>query len=118
MTNSEFEKLADAALKGLPPFFREKLSNIVVTVRAAPAPAQVRRFGRGLMGLYEGVPLLNRGTGYSGMMPDKITLFRKNIEAVGGNEAGIMGEVRHVVMHEIAHHFGTTDAELRRKGLY
>lgn len=118
MTNREFEKLADAALSGLPPFFSDKLSNIVITVRAAPAAAQVRRFGSGLLGLYEGVPLLNRNTGYSGVMPDKITLFRKNIEAAGKDEAGIIAEVRHVVMHEIAHHFGMTDAELRQKGLY
>ncbi|MBI4802125.1 MAG: metallopeptidase family protein [Elusimicrobia bacterium] len=118
MTNSEFEKLAEAALKSLPPFFREKLDNIVMIVRAAPAPAQVRRFGRGLMGLYEGVPLLNRDTGYSAMMPDKITLFRKNIETECRTAAEMEQEVRHVVMHEIAHHFGTTDARLKQEGIY
>ena len=118
MTNAEFEKLAEAALKELPPFFLDKLSNIVMIVRAAPTPAQARRFGRGLMGLYEGISLLDRGTGYSGAMPDKITLFRKNIEAECRTEEEIGKEVRHVVMHEIAHHFGITDAELKAKGLY
>lgn len=118
MTNGEFEKLAESALRDLPPFFRDKMSNVVMIVRAAPAPAQTRRFGRGLMGLYEGVPLLDRGHDYSGAMPDKITLFRKNIEAVCRTEEEMAYEVRHVVMHEIAHHFGITDAELKAKGLY
>ena len=118
MTNAEFEKLAESALRELPPFFREKLSNIVMIVRSAPAPAQTRRFGRGLMGLYEGVPLLDRGQGYSGAMPDKITLFRKSIEAVCRTPEEMGKEVRHVVMHEIAHHFGITDAELKAQGLY
>lgn len=118
MTNAEFERLAEAALKGLPAFFLEKLDNIVMIIRASPAPAQTRRFGRGLMGLYEGVPLLDRGQGYSGAMPDKITLFRKNIEAVCRTEEEMADEVRHVVMHEIAHHFGISDAELKAKGLY
>lgn len=118
MTNAEFEKLAEEALKALPPFFLEKLSNVVLIVRAAPAPAQARRFGRGLMGLYEGVPLLERGQFYSGAMPDKITLFRKNIEAECRTPEEMEKEVRHVVMHEIAHHFGITDAELKAKGLY
>jgi len=118
MTNREFEKLAASALGRLPPFFREKLDNVVVAVKAAPPAGHVRRFGKGLLGLYEGVPLLNRGQAYSGCMPDKITLFRKNLEAAGAGEGGLKKLVRQTVMHEIAHHFGITDEELRRKGLY
>ena len=118
MTTEEFEKLADKAVKGLPKFFKNKMQNVVVTVALSPDRAQERRFGRGLLGLYEGIPLLDRGTYYSGAMPDKITIFQKNIEARCPDPEEMEKEVRHVVMHEIAHHFGITDDELRRKGLY
>ena len=118
MTLEEFEKLVAAALKDLPEAFREKMNNVAVVVADAPTSAQARRFGTGLMGLYEGIPLADRTTGYSGAMPDKITIFRKSVEAVCATRAEIPDEVRHVVMHEIAHHFGIDDDELKRKGLY
>ena len=117
MTLEEFEKETAAAISALPLFFKERLANVVVLVRARPSGSQVGKFGRGLLGLYEGVPLLDRGQSYSGAMPDKITLFKENIEA---RKSGVelRGEISHVVMHEIAHHFGITDEELIEKGLY
>ncbi len=118
MTLEEFEELAAEALKGLPLEFRARLDNVVVIVKAAPDKAQVRRFGRGLLGLYEGIPLSERGRSYSGAMPDKITLFKENIEASAGDGGDAGAKIRHTVMHEIAHHFGMDDEELLRKGLY
>ena len=115
MTLEDFEKETAAAIRALPVFFRERLDNVSVLVRARPSAAQVKRFGRGLQGLYEGVPQPDRGQSYSGAMPDKITLFKENIEAAGG---GLRREIRNVLMHEIAHHFGMDDEELLRKGLY
>ena len=118
MLIEEFEKLADKAVKGLPDIFKNKMRNVVVIVAGSPDKAQTRKFGSGLLGLYEGVPLLERGTEYSGVMPDKITLFQKNIEAQCSGAEEVEREVRAVVMHEVAHHFGITDEELRKKGLY
>lgn len=118
MTLEEFEKLAARAIKELPVFFRDKMANILVIIKPSPTREQVRKMGGGLLGLYEGVPLLDRGTGYSGAMPDKITIFQKNIEANCSGPEEVEKEVRDVVMHEISHHFGITDEELRRKGLY
>jgi len=118
MTIDEFERAAAVAIRALPGFFKERMINVVVTVRARPAAAQVKKLGGGLLGLYEGVPLLDRGHFYSGAMPDKITLFKDNIEAFCAGGRDIKKEIRLVVMHEIAHHFGMTDAELREKGLY
>jgi len=118
MTMEEFEKLADGALKKLPAEFRARLDNVVVTVREVPSAAQAARFGPGLLGLYEGVPLADRGTSYSGVMPDKITLFKDNIEAGRSGAAAVEALVRHTLLHEIAHHFGISDEELIRKGLY
>jgi len=118
VTLEEFEKETAAALERLPPEWRARLENVVVTVAARPTAAQERRFGRGLLGLYEGVPLPERAQGYSGAMPDKITLFKDNLEAGCRNAAGLRRAVRHTVMHELAHYFGMTDEELKEKGLY
>jgi predicted Zn-dependent protease with MMP-like domain len=117
MTLYEFESAAAKAMKKLPREFRARLNNVVVTVKDAPTRAQTARFGAGLLGLYEGVPLPDRGAAYSGAMPDKITLFRKNLEKAGGSE-NLEDRIRHTLMHEIAHHFGMGDDELLRKGLY
>lgn len=118
MTGKEFEKLVSRAIDDLPEFFKTKMVNVVVLAVAAPDRAQARKFGKGLLGLYEGVPLLDRATYYSGAMPDKITIFKDNIETHCSSEEELRKEVRNVVMHEIAHHFGITDAELKAKGLY
>ncbi|HAN03672.1 MAG: hypothetical protein A2X29_00560 [Elusimicrobia bacterium GWA2_64_40] len=113
-----FEKLVEEAVKKLPREFRARLDNVVIAVAAAPTRAQERRFGRGLLGLYEGIPLSGRGTSYSGVMPDKITLFMDNIAAGRASEAKLLGAIRHTLLHEIAHHFGMDDDELIEKGLY
>lgn len=118
MTLAEFEKETAAAIKALPAFFRERLENVAVLVRARPSAAQVKHFGGGLLGLYEGVPHLDRGQSYSGAMPDKITLFKVNIESARGEGGNLKREIRDVLMHEIAHHFGMDDEELLEKGLY
>lgn len=99
-------------------FFRDKMENVVVLVAAAPSAAQARRFKGSLLGLYEGISLLDRTSHYSGAMPDKITIFKNNIEARCPGAEELEKEILHVVMHEIAHHFGITDKELIEKGLY
>jgi predicted Zn-dependent protease with MMP-like domain len=118
MTSEEFEKIAAQAVKSLPPKLRGALVNMVLAVKRLPTKAQDREFGRGLMGLYEGVPLPDRGTGYSGAMPDKITLFKDNIEAECSSRAELKEEIRRTVIHELAHYFGMDDEELEEKGLY
>ena len=118
MTNAEFEKITAQSVKELPEFFKNKMDNVVVIVSETPSKSMERKMGRGLLGLYEGVPLSERGYDYSGFMPDKITLFKKNIETICSNEEEVKKKILHVVMHEIAHHFGITDEELREQGIY
>ncbi len=118
MTDKEFDKAVAAAIKGLPKEFRARLDNVAVVVSEAPSREQERRFGRGLLGLYEGVPLPERGTWYSGAMPDKITLFKRALEEGSGSPRETERRIRHTIMHEIAHHFGMDDEELIEKGLY
>ena len=82
-----------------------------------PTPAQLAEAGlkRGetLLGLYWGVPLTKRSRHYGMVTPDKITIFQKPIEARCRNDAEVKAEIRRVVRHEIAHHFGIADARLR-----
>lgn len=118
MTNSEFEKITAQSVKELPEFFKNKLENVIIIVSDAPSKALEREMGKGILGLYEGVPLSERGNSYSGFMPDKISLFKKNIESICSTEQEIKKKILHVVMHEIAHHFGIDDDELRAKGIY
>jgi predicted Zn-dependent protease with MMP-like domain len=118
MDRESFEKLVAQAVDDLPDEFRERLENVDIVVEDYPAPAQMRRMGLGrdkiLLGLYEGVPQTERGGHYGLVPPDKITIFKRSIEAkcrYGGN---ISAEVQRVVKHEIAHHFGISDARLHQ----
>jgi predicted Zn-dependent protease with MMP-like domain len=91
---------------------KERLENIEVLVEDEPAPEQ-----RNLLGLYEGVPLTQRGMWYTNVLPDRITLFRPTIErAAGGDPRAIERVVRDTVIHEVAHFFGISDARLDELG--
>ena len=108
VTQERFEELAAEALDGLPDWVLEALDNVQVVVEERPPPDQPS-----LLGLYHGVPLLNRGWGYSGAMPDRITLYQHTIERVAhGSEERLRRVVAHTVAHEIAHHLGISDERL------
>jgi predicted Zn-dependent protease with MMP-like domain len=114
MDRERFEGLVAAAVDGLPQEFRDMLENVDVVVEDSPSRAQNRKAGgRGtLLGLYEGVPMIRRGSGYNLVVPDKITIFQNAIESFATSDAEIEKEVREVVLHEIAHHFGLGDRRL------
>jgi predicted Zn-dependent protease with MMP-like domain len=116
MDDSEFEKLVGEALDSLPKEFAEKLSNVGVTFENWPNPYQIAKLRLSrrslLFGLYEGVPLTKRGN-YTGVLPDKITIFKYPILMVSRNADEVRERVRRTVIHEIGHHFGLSDSELR-----
>jgi predicted Zn-dependent protease with MMP-like domain len=123
MTRKEFERLVIKALEELPGYFRNKLENIDIVIEDSPDMASVKRSRIGakgrLLGLYQGVPLKDRTHYYGMVMPDKITLFKKNIEtSCRSSGADPEDAIRHVVRHEIAHHFGISDKRLRDLGVY
>jgi predicted Zn-dependent protease with MMP-like domain len=122
MDSQMFDKLVAQAIESLPDEFRERLENIDIVVADVPTRAQMKslkgRRGEMLLGLYEGVPLTARTQGYGFVMPDKITIFQRPIEAICRNEAQIVDEIRRVVWHEIAHHFGISDDRLNELGRY
>ncbi len=117
MERERFEYLVARAVESLPDEFQERMENIDVVVEDFPTRAQLKdsRLGKDytLLGLYEGIPLTERNSFYGLVAPDKITIFQKTIEAeFGTDEAVLKNEVRKVVLHEIAHHFGIDDERL------
>ena len=107
MDEVEFEQTVEEALESLPPDLRGFMSNVAVVVEEEP-PA-----GAPLLGLYQGVPLTRRGSFYAGTPPDKITIYRRPLERLyGGDQERLRREIRRVVVHEVAHHFGITDERL------
>ncbi len=116
MDRERFEHLVAAAVEALPEEFASKLDNVDVVVEDEPTRAQLRkgriRRGDTLLGLYEGVPLTDRNSSYGLVPPDKITIFQRPIETLHRNDDAIISEIRKVVQHEIAHHFGIDDARL------
>lgn len=108
----EFEQAVEQALEGLPRELAEAMSNVGIIVEDEP-PGEAP-----LLGLYQGVPLTRRGSGYSGTLPDKITIYRCPLERLyGSDQTQLAEQIRRVVIHEVAHHFGISDErliELRR----
>jgi predicted Zn-dependent protease with MMP-like domain len=121
-SSEQFEELVAQALAELPAEFRQKLDNISIVVKDWPSRRDLLRAGltpgMTLLGLYQGVPLTERGQAYSLVPPDRIILFRRPIEAAGRTADGIRRQIRRTVLHEIAHHFGISDQRLRELGAY
>ena len=104
-----FEEMVVSALDSLPEQLGRLMSNVAVMVQHEPGPP-------GLLGLYEGIPLTSRTTGYAGVLPDRITIYRLAVCAVCASEDEVVAEVRRTVIHEVGHHFGIGDARLTELG--
>lgn len=116
ISREQFEALVSAGIDAIPEKFLKKLDNVVITIDDAPTREQLRKnhVGRGytLFGLYEGVPQIKRWN-YGGILPDKITIFRKPILEDADSEEEVKEIVKNTVWHEIAHHFGMDEDEVR-----
>lgn len=108
MPLARFEAMVGEALDGLPPALGKLMRNVAVVVDDG---------GDGtLLGLYQGVPLTERDSEYSMVLPDRITIFRRTILAICNTEQDVVDEVRATVIHEVGHHFGITDDRLHELG--
>ncbi len=119
LSASEFENLVVEALDSLPEELLDLLDNVDVTIEPNPTQAQLRRLGirhGTLLGLYEGIPLTARDSGYNIVLPDKITIFQRPIEQICHDYREIVEQVRTTVIHEVAHHFGIDDERLDELG--
>jgi predicted Zn-dependent protease with MMP-like domain len=114
----EFEKMVDAGIAAIPKRFLQKLDNVSIVIEDEPTLAQKEKLhlrrGWTLFGLYEGVPQTKRGVYYGSVLPDKITIFRKPIIESARDMEHIKEIVKNTVWHEIAHHFGMNEEEVRR----
>jgi predicted Zn-dependent protease with MMP-like domain len=106
-----FERLVADAMDRLPTWVQERLDNVEVLVEAVPPQDQP-----GLLGLYEGIPLTRRGMWYSGVLPDRITLFRRTLVEAAADEEHLERLVAETVVHEVAHFFGISDQRLTELG--
>lgn len=114
----EFEKWVGIAIDGLPDQFREKLNNVAIVVEDWPTQEQLIKLKiyRGtLLGLYEGIPQTKRsGYGIGATLPDKITIFKYPIMQIAQTKEEIIKQVQETVRHEIAHHFGMNEEQVRK----
>jgi predicted Zn-dependent protease with MMP-like domain len=109
LTVERFEELVGDALDGIPPDLGSSMENVAVLVDSSSPPGH-------LLGLYQGVPLTERGAHYSATMPDRITIYMATICRACRSEDEVVAMVRKTVIHEVAHHFGIDDAHLKEWG--
>jgi len=117
MDINEFEELVNQGVAQIPQKFIDKLKNVAIVVEEEPTSEQAAKLklrkDHLLFGLYEGVPQTKRGFNYSAL-PDKITIFKRPIEQYAQTAEQIKEAVKNVVWHEIAHHFGFDEEEIRK----
>lgn len=119
ISDEEFDAAVAEALDGVPERFKAVLDNIAITVADEPTPRERATMDDPhgeLLGLYQGVPLTRRTTGYSGVMPDIITIFKGPHERVCGSRDRLVEQIRRTVLHEIGHYFGFDDEYLHAHG--
>jgi predicted Zn-dependent protease with MMP-like domain len=111
MAVEQFEALVRHALDEVPPELLTLIDNCVILVEDEPPEDEPN-----LLGLYDGIPLTERGDSYSGALPDRILIFRLPILGICDTQADVVEEVHITVVHEIAHHFGIDDDRLHDLG--
>jgi len=118
MHREVYERLIRLTIAELPEEVRNHLDNLEIVIKDRPSRTDLAAAGLGprdtLLGLYTGVPLTQRTTGYGAVLPDKITIFRRPIEARARSWEELVRLVRETVLHEIGHHIGMSEADMER----
>ena len=118
MQKGRFEKIVREGIRAIPEKFLRKLDNVAVVIEDEPTPNQKKKLNIHsswtLLGLYEGVPKAKRGANYNAVLPDKITIFQKPIEEEACGQEDLKEIVKNTVWHEIAHHFGMSETQVRQ----
>jgi predicted Zn-dependent protease with MMP-like domain len=122
MDKARFEMLVEKAFDELPQEFKSRIENVHVVVEDLPDDIDLNgvkvKNKYSLLGLYSGIPLKRRGIDYGvyPVVPDRIKLFKENIERISKNDDEVEAKIREVLIHEVAHYFGMTDVEIRKAG--
>lgn len=110
ISDEQFAGLIADALDELPAKYTNNMNNVAIVYEDDPTPLQREELklqcDESLFGLYQGIPLTQRGAGYNLALPDKITIFKNPILSVSSDKAGVKKQIKHTLWHEIAHHFG------------
>ena len=118
MTQEKFGEIVAEGIDAIPEKFLRKLSNVAIVIESNPTPEQRKKLklqhNWTLFGLYEGIPQSARLGNYTGVLPDKITIFQKPIEDEAESEEEVKEIVKNTVWHEIAHHFGMDESAVRK----
>lgn len=113
----EFERLAEEAWEAIPEEVRQHFSNVTIFIQDEPTEDDLDAGGVGpdhtLLGLYTGVPISKRGFGYGMVLPDRVLLFQGPIERAAGRKSDIPRIVYDTLWHELAHHLGMDEKEVR-----
>ena len=115
MTRRQFERIVDDVVESLPQWVADQVDNLRMVVQDWSTPDQDPD-GSGLLGLYEGVSLLERGNEYYAVAPDTITVFRGPHLDLGLDRGELADEIRRTVLHELAHHLGIEESRLHEIG--
>ncbi len=119
-THDEFEKIVEEALQELPSEISQKIENVDILIEETPTleiQQQMKVSKNGLLGLYSGIPLSHRNpSSYGNVLPDRIYLFKKNLEAICTNPDELKDQIQRTILHEIGHYFGLSDRRLRELG--
>lgn len=112
----QFMKLVEQAMREIPAALQPYLENVVIDVEERPTPADLAETGiddpAECLGLYHGTPLTERGVELDLQLPDRITIYQRNIESICETPQDIVEEIRTTVLHEIGHHFGLDEDDL------
>ncbi len=121
MTEAEFEQVVREAVASIPEALQARLDNVDIVVAHWPSRAELERAavpaGYTLYGLYTGVPLTERTSGYNMVLPDRITIYRGPLTEAHADLDELRAEIRETVIHEFAHFFGLSDEDLLRMGV-
>lgn len=110
ISDEDFSTLISKALDELPREYIKGLDNVAITYDDEPTPEQRERMRLTdhtlLLGLYEGIPLTSRGSGYNLVLPDKITLFKNSLLEIASDSETLFEQIKRTLWHEIAHFYG------------
>ena len=120
LSQRQFNDLVQQALERVPEPFADHLRNVVIEIRPAPSPRECRDVGiddpSDILGLYQGTPLTERSVEGGPSLPDRITIYQRNIERICRSREEIVEQVRATVLHEVGHFFGLDEDELEALG--
>lgn len=116
ISDEQFDRLITKAMDELPQDYITNMQNVAIVQQDTPTPDQVVKMKLDthhvLLGLFEGVPLTQQGSGWSGMLPSKITLFKDSILKVVNNEDQLFEQIKRTIWHEIAHFYGLNHSHI------